>query len=69
MNNYIKKQEDKKLKKLKSENLEEYKKQKELIEKSRKKQKDKSKKKIFVFVFGLIIVIVLTILNSFLSQL
>lgn len=39
MNSYIKKQEDKKLKKLKSENLEEYKKQKELIETSRKNKR------------------------------
>ena len=37
MNDYIKKVEDKKLKKLKEENIEEFNRQKAIIEKSRKK--------------------------------
>ena len=38
MNDYIKKVEDKKLKKLKEENIEEFNRQKAIIEKSRKKK-------------------------------
>jgi uncharacterized ion transporter superfamily protein YfcC len=51
MNDYIKKVEDKKLKKLKEENIEEFNRQKAIIEKSRKKNKLKSTEKFVVKLF------------------
>lgn len=63
MNKYIKKEEDKKLKKLKSENIEEYNRQKEIIEKSRGKNKEKSKEK-FVFNFLFAVLCIITYSNG-----
>ena len=55
MNKYIKKVEDKKLEKLKTENIEEYNRQKEIIEKSRDMNKKKSRGLFFFnFLFAIL---------------
>tara|TARA_B100000767_G_scaffold258275_1_gene266841 strand:- start:196 stop:456 length:261 start_codon:yes stop_codon:yes gene_type:complete len=64
MNDYIKKVEDKKLKKLKEENIEEFNRQKAIIEKSRKKNKLKSTEKFVVKLFLAFLCIITYNLNG-----